>query len=153
MGGAILVRVGGAYSFPKPWQRKCLDLEDERGLHLQWRCDKSCMGSKQTKPLGNPGLASRSVLGLYFALLLLIRPCSCQDLAEVTACIPPPGVCEAGGRPGFPTAGIVLLGPSAVCVGLAVSLSGTIYADTELGTWIFEDYFLEGKGFFIFILF
>lgn len=153
MGGAILVGVGGAYSFPKLWQRKCLDLEDERGQHLQWRCDKSCMGSKQNKPLGNLGLASRSVLGLYCVLLLLIPPCSCQDLAEVAACIPPAGVCEAGGKPGFPTAGIVLLGPSAVCVGLAVSLPGTIYADTELGTQISEDYFPEGKVFFIFFLF
>ena len=123
MGGAVLVGVGGAYSFPKLWERKCLDLEDERGLHLQRRCDKSCVGSKQNKPLSNLGLASKSVPGLYFALPLLIPPCSCQDLAEVAACIPPAGVCEPGGRPGSPTATIVLLGPPAVCIGLAVSLA------------------------------
>lgn len=43
-----------------------------------------------------------------------------------------------------------LLDPLAVHVGLAVSLSGTIYADTELGTQILADYFLEGKGLFFF---
>lgn len=39
MGGGVLVGVGGTNSFPKLWERKCLDLEDERELHLQQRCD------------------------------------------------------------------------------------------------------------------
>lgn len=77
----------------------------------------------QTHSLSNPGLACKSVPGLYFPHPLLIPPCSCQDLAEVAACIPPAGVCEPGGRPGSPTAAIVLLGPPAVCIGLPVSLA------------------------------
>lgn len=48
VGGSILVGAGGVYYFPKLWERKCLDLEDERGLHLQWSRDKSCVESMQT---------------------------------------------------------------------------------------------------------
>lgn len=77
----------------------------------------------QTHSLSNPGLACKSVPGLYFPLPLLIPPCSCQDVAEVAACIPPAGVCEPGGRPGSPTAAIMLLGPPAVRIGLPVSLA------------------------------
>lgn len=147
-GRCLLVGVEAAHSFPKLWERKCLDF---------WRWKKAApaaemwQGLRGVKTKQHPQQPWHTKESLGFILhfyVLLINHLQLLGPGSGGCLHPDSRHMRTWRRPGFPTAP-VLLGLPAVCVGLAVSLWHQMYRPWSGNTDIWR-LFPWGKRFLYF---